>query len=120
MIKGIGCDIVEIARIEKQIDEFGGKFLKRIYTQQEIDNAPENYQKKIAYFAKRFAGKEAAAKALGTGIGESIAFNEIEILNDYKGSPTLRISKFQDIQFHVSLSDEIEYAIAYVICAVNK
>ena len=118
MIKGIGCDIVKISRIEEQIAEFGDKFLNRIYTKNEIANSPDNPHKRIAYFAKRFAGKEAVSKALGTGIGSTVAFTDIEILNNSNGAPIAKIDGFENLSIYISLSDEAEYAMSY--CVISK
>jgi len=118
VIQGIGCDIVKIERIAKQISDYGDKFLNRIYTANEIANAPENPEKRIAYFAKRFAGKEAISKALGTGIGKTVAFIDIEILNDGNGAPIATIKNHGNILIHISLSDEAEYALGY--CIITK
>lgn len=118
MIQGIGCDIINIVRIKAVIDKFGDRFLNRIYTANEINYASTlNNNKKISYLAKRFAAKEAIAKALGTGISKEISFNDIEILNDLKRSPVvkIRLKKYQHLKFMLSLADEKEFAIAYAI-----
>jgi holo-[acyl-carrier protein] synthase len=82
-----GIDLIEIGRIQKALDRYGTRFLKRVYTEAEIqqarDSAPE--------LAARFAAKEAASKALGTGIGP-IAWVEIETINKPSGKPILRLS----------------------------
>ncbi|MCL4162653.1 UNVERIFIED_CONTAM: hypothetical protein GTU68_005084 [Idotea baltica] len=118
MIQGIGCDIVKISRIAEQISEYGDKFLNRIYTANEIANAPEHPKKRVAYFAKRFAGKEAISKALGTGIGKTVAFIDIEILNKSTGAPVATIANHADIMTYISLSDENEFALGY--CVITK
>jgi holo-[acyl-carrier protein] synthase len=117
MIYGIGCDIVEIARIEKLHSDSGEKFLNKIFTKKEIELAPNDTEQKIAYLAKRFAAKEAFSKALGTGIGDEISFKEIEILNDKKGKPYINIlsEKHQNFKINLSLSDEKMYAAAFVV-----
>ena len=116
MIIGIGCDIVKVDRIKKLIDRFSNKFLHRIFTSNEIANAPQNKDKAINYYAKRFAAKEAFSKALGTGIGE-IQFNEIEISNDGKGKPIIIIlhGAFLFSNVHLSLADEKDVALAFVV-----
>ncbi len=115
VILGIGVDIIEVKRIKAIIAKHGNKFIKRIFTAQEQANAPKLAAQQVAYYAKRFAAKEAFAKALGGGIGEAIAFTDIEILKDSKGKPIIThpISKVQ--RYHISLADTQENAIAYVI-----
>jgi holo-[acyl-carrier protein] synthase len=117
MIFGIGSDIVEIERIKNSIIKNGEKFLNRIFTSEELKLAPklinENY---YAYFAKRFAGKEAFSKALKTGIGSNISFQDIEILKEDSGAPTIKILKPNfHFNIHISLTDESDYALAFVI-----
>lgn len=115
MILGVGCDIVEIKRIEAAITKHSDKFLKKNFTDAEILNAPKLQKLKTAFFAKRFAGKEAVAKALGSGIGEVVEFKDIEILNEESGKPIVKCSKFTNLKFHISLSDEKKHAMAFVI-----
>lgn len=118
MIYGIGCDIIEIARLQKLVEKFGNRFLKRIYTPAEIMNAPKIQQPNyFAYLAKRYAAKEAYSKALGTGIGQIIKFKNIEVLNDQRGSPYFNNPSVLDFsnRVHLTLSDEKNFAIAYVI-----
>ena len=117
MIIGIGCDIINIARIKTAYDKYGIKFLQRSFTKLEIENAPSNMNNQIAYYAKRFAAKEAYSKALGTGIGRAISFLDIEVKNYSSGKPYIVIlNKIFDEQIiHLSLSDEQDNAIAYVV-----
>ena len=117
MIVGIGCDIVDISRIDKLLQSKGDQFLKKVCTKHEIESAPLNSLLKISYFAKRFAAKEAFSKALGTGIGSEIAFNEIEVRNDESGKPFFHFStdKYSDLNIQLSLSDEKSQALAFVI-----
>ncbi|MFC0180421.1 holo-ACP synthase [Thorsellia kenyensis] len=121
-IFGIGSDIVEISRIKKTYDRFGDKFAKRILT----DNEWQIYQThadKIRFLAKRFAVKEAAAKALGLGIRNGLAFNQFGTVNDEFGKPSLQLFKTAQMlseqlgitTSHLTLSDEINYSIAFVI-----
>ncbi|MCE2992197.1 MAG: holo-ACP synthase [Candidatus Jidaibacter sp.] len=119
MIVGIGCDIVKVARIQQLIERFGSKFLHRICTDLEIEASKklaveQNYYR---YFAKRFAAKEALAKALGTGIGEFVSFLDIEIQNLPNGKPVVKLNCVNSDAFkvHLSLADEDDFAIAYVM-----
>lgn len=119
MIYGIGCDIIKIDRIQRLVDNYGAKFLNRTFTPKEIELAGRinNPDKIYNYYAKRFAAKEAISKALGIGIGEKLAFLDIEITNDSNGKPICHIlvGEFQHHTIHLSLADEAEYAIAYCI-----
>ena len=83
-IFGIGADIVSIVRIKKSIKNH--RFKERIYSQKELKQS--NFSKdKIGYFSKRFAAKEAFAKALGTGFRNNLNFKDIEVINDKLGKP---------------------------------
>jgi len=117
MIVGIGCDIVDISRIERLMQDKGDQFIKRVFTKFEIESAPSNEPLKTAYFAKRFAAKEAFSKAVGTGIGSEIAYNEIEVQNDEAGKPFFHFttSKYSRLNIQLSLSDEKNQAIAFVV-----
>ena len=114
MIIGIGCDIVDIRRIEKLIEKYQNKFLERVFTQDEIKLAGNI--KNYSYFAKRFAAKEAYAKATGNGVGGRIRFKTIEIFNDEKRCPFFNQHPLMDkeVKALVSISDETPYAISYV------
>jgi holo-[acyl-carrier protein] synthase len=93
MIVGIGMDITEIDRIRELLDRPAGeRFLKRVLTPAERAAAGKRQHRLAEYAAGRFAAKESAAKALGTGIGAVVGFQDIEILQDDKGRPACRIS----------------------------
>lgn len=127
MIIGTGLDIVNINRIEKIIQQYNDKFIKRIYTIREIEKSKTlNYKSKINYFAKRFAAKEAFSKACGVGIGRGFNFNEIEIINNNIGKPLISINQkiidfirenyhCNKFQIHLTLTDERDLSIANVI-----
>ena len=114
MISGIGCDIVKINRIQQILERMGTRFKNRIFTTTEIAKAPSNYVMEARYYAKRFAAKEALAKAMGLGIGD-IAFKDIEITNNELGAPKISCKKIMNQSLHLSISDEEEFAIAYVV-----
>ena len=83
---GIGIDVVEVARIEESVVEFGDRFLERIFTEKEQEYCRK--QKRSAlHFAARFAAKEALSKAFGTGIGQHIGWLDLEILRKASGEP---------------------------------
>jgi holo-[acyl-carrier protein] synthase len=117
-ILGIGCDFIEISRIDKLIKKFGDHFIYRIFTDLEISTSCSfNESRKLQYFAKRFAAKEAFAKATGFGIGKMVGFKDINVINDAFGKPFIESDYLTDrnLQAHLSLSDDGQYALAYVI-----
>ena len=94
-IFGIGTDIVNIKRMEKSLNKYGNNFKKRIFSKNEI-NYCENKKNPSSFYAKRFAAKEAFSKALGTGIKGNIIFKNIEILNNKKGKPSIKLKGYVD------------------------
>ncbi|MDR3131984.1 MAG: holo-[acyl-carrier-protein] synthase [Rickettsiales bacterium] len=120
MIRGIGTDIVYIPRVLKILQKYGEKFLNKVYTEQEIEISRKynSQEMRVKYFAKRFAAKEAFVKALGSGFSQGITMKDIEIYNDIRGKPHLAIGKdsiSKDNIIHLSLSDEGDYATAFVV-----
>lgn len=121
-VYGIGTDMVQISRISDLFAKYGERFTKRILSQPE-QAAFKQHNEAIAYLAKRFAGKEAVAKALGTGIGSHLAFTQISITNQANGKPIVTLLGEAESYFQlkgvgeimISLSDEREYALAFVI-----
>ncbi|MGP1959211.1 MAG: holo-ACP synthase [Arsenophonus sp. NC-CH8-MAG3] len=121
-IIGLGTDLVEIVRIEQIIKYLEERLAKRILSVQEWRQY-KNHSHPVHFLAKRFAVKEAAAKALGTGIRNGLAFNQFEVFNDELGKPGLNLLGQAKIladslgvqHIHVSLSDEQNYACAAVI-----
>ena len=125
-IFGIGTDIVSIDRINRSLKN--KNFLKRIFNEKEILKCKKVYNQ-YNCFAKRFAAKEAFSKALGTGISNGINFNEIIILNDKSGKPYInlkgvtekkikKIFRKKKTKISLSLSDEKDYAVAFVTISV--
>lgn len=86
-ILGIGVDLVDVARIARLQEKHGSHFLRRVFTENEIAACAGRAER----LAARFAAKEAVAKAFGTGIGEAMAFAEIEVLNEPSGQPRIRL-----------------------------
>ncbi|MCQ8233519.1 holo-ACP synthase [Pectobacterium carotovorum] len=121
-ILGLGTDIVEIARIDAVIERSGERLARRILTDAEWTHY-QQHQQPVRFLAKRFAVKEAAAKAFGTGIRNGLAFNQFEVFNDELGKPYLRFfAKAAELaeqmgvrHVHVTLADERRYACATVI-----
>ena len=122
MIYGIGTDIVRIQRMADNLGRYGERFAARILTEQEMAVFRESAQQ-APFLAKRFAAKEAAAKAVGTGFRGGLSLRDIGVDNDALGKPVLAFSAHarEVLQnrgvghTHLSLSDESEYAIAYVV-----
>ena len=122
MIFGIGTDIVDIRRINEM--KSLQTFAKKILSDKELTFYNQiRKEKKVMYLSKQFAAKEAFSKAVGTGISGKVNFRAISILRDSNGKPFFDfddalkklLSDLGIIQSHVSLSDERDYAIAYVI-----
>ena len=122
-IVGIGVDIIENKRIKNSLKNL--KFKKRIYSTKEIAQSSLS-KNKVGFFSKRFAAKEAFAKALGTGFRDNLNFKDIEIVNDKKGKPyylkSKKISKIIHKNFNIkkyncflSISDEKDYSTAFTI-----
>lgn len=122
MIKGIGTDIVKLIRVEQSIERFGEGFARRILHTSELARF-QSHAQPVAYLAKRFAAKEALVKAFGTGFRDGIALSDIEVINDVQGKPEIvlhgRTRQFFDdnamTSLHLTLSDEHDYAIAFVV-----
>lgn len=123
MIIGVGTDLVDIARIAQSIDRLGERFIDRILTTDEKQRWSEigNLDQANAYVAKRFAAKEAAVKALGTGIGLGVSFQHFSVSNLSTGQPVLTVdasilARYDfPLAWHLSLTDEKAYAQAFVI-----
>ena len=117
MIIGIGCDLVNVLRIKKLIIRLQYRFLKKIYTPLEIRLAPVQQELLFFYYyAKRFAAKEAYAKATGYGIGQYVAFHSLQILNNDQGKPYFYQHPFiaKNINTYLALSDDYPYVVSYV------
>lgn len=122
MIFGIGTDIVEVARIEDSLARFGDAFAQRILNEREW-LAFSQSQTQARFLAKRFAAKEAFAKALGTGLRAPATFQNIEVTHDDMGKPMLDLAPElqavldrQGIRYaHLSVSDEKALAAAFVV-----
>ncbi|MBB3304534.1 MULTISPECIES: holo-ACP synthase [unclassified Enterobacter] len=121
-ILGLGSDIVEIERIAGVIERSGDRLARRVLSEAEWQQY-QAHQQPVRFLAKRFAVKEAAAKAFGTGIRGGLAFNQFEVYNDALGKPGLRffeqakvIASQLGVKYvHVTLADERHYACATVI-----
>ncbi|MBV2194252.1 MAG: holo-ACP synthase [Azonexus sp.] len=121
MIFGIGTDIVAVTRLRAMWERHGDRAVERILAPQEIPDFA-GATDKGRFLAKRFAAKEAFSKALGTGVRPPATLSAIAILHDHLGRPVLGFSpalhallEEKNLKAHLSISDEAEYAVAYVI-----
>lgn len=126
MIFGIGTDIVSIKRIEDSLFRFGDRFLHRILNETEVAEYAQTSQP-ARFLAKRFAVKEAFSKAFGTGIGAEVGWHDVAVTHDARGKPliatshalTERLNQHTISSSHVSISDELEHAIAFIILEIT-
>ncbi|WP_142416341.1 holo-ACP synthase [Bartonella massiliensis] len=126
MIVGLGNDLVDIRRIEKMLVRYGERFIQRIFTDIER-NRSESLKKKSSSYAKRFAAKEACAKALGTGIACGINWKDMGVVNLPSGKPIMQLTNraqmqlqkllppHHDVVIHLSITDDFPWAQAFVI-----
>ena len=129
-IFGIGTDIVNIKRMDRSLKKYGFNFKNKIFSKKEIIYC-ERKKNSSAFYAKRFAAKEAFSKALGTGIRKGVNLKNIEISNNIHGKPFILLKgsvanylkkkvKTKKYDIHLSLSDDIPWAQATVIISYNK
>jgi holo-[acyl-carrier protein] synthase len=126
MIIGIGSDLVDIRRIERTIERHGTRFLDRIFTETERARA-ERRANRVETYAKRFAAKEACAKALGTGLRRGVFWRDMGVVNLPSGRPTMRLTggalrRLRELipdgceaQIDVTITDEGPMAQAFVV-----
>ena len=122
MIYGIGTDVVEVIRIKESLDKFGDKLARKILTEEEMI-AYHSSSLKENFLAKRFAAKEAFSKALGTGLRGSVNLQAISITHNNMGKPSFEFNKQVQnilsnrkiIYQHLSISDEKNIAVAFVV-----
>jgi holo-[acyl-carrier protein] synthase len=126
VIYGIGTDIVRIQRIDKNLQRYGDRFASRILSDDEFEGFQAS-ARKAHFLAKRFAAKEAAAKALGTGFRGGLSLRDVSVTHDELGKPMLDFSPKGREQLkarsiggtHLSISDEHDYALAFVTFEVT-
>jgi holo-[acyl-carrier protein] synthase len=126
MIVGAGSDLCDIRRIQQSLDRFGERFTNRVYTETERARS-ERKTDRAGSYAKRFAAKEACAKALGTGIKRGVFWRDMGVVNLRSGQPTMALTggaaeRLAELvpagmtaRIHLSLTDEHPYAQAFVI-----
>ena len=126
MILGIGSDLIDIRRIERTLERFGDRFTHRCFT--EVERAKSDRRRmRAASYAKRYAAKEATAKALGTGLGQGVYWRDLGVVNLPSGAPTMRLTNGaarrlaaltppgREVQVHLTITDEPPLAQAFVI-----
>lgn len=123
MIVGTGVDIVKVQRIELSLDRWGDNFASKILTDEEMDKYHNRKSGRAGYLARQFAAKEAVSKALGTGMGAGIHFSQIAVGRLSTGAPVISLSghakerseKLGIVYWHISISDEKEFAVAFAV-----
>ena len=126
-IIGIGSDLCNIERIEKSLDRFGERFVRRVFTEAERDKAEGRPHGRAGTYAKRFAAKEAFSKAVGTGFKRGVFMKDIGVVNLASGAPTLALTggarlRLDEMtpdghaaQIHLTMTDDHPFAQAFVI-----
>lgn len=131
MIIGLGSDMMDIRRIEKTLERYGEKFAERCFT--DIEKTKSDRRKnRAASYAKRFAAKEACAKALGTGIAQGVFWRDMGVVNLPSGKPTMELTggalaqvikmlpDDHDANIHLTITDDFPWAQAFVIIEAIK
>ncbi|MBB4065604.1 holo-ACP synthase [Gellertiella hungarica] len=126
MIIGIGSDLADIRRVENSLARFGERFTQRCFT--DVERAKSDGRKnRAASYAKRFAAKEACAKALGTGIAQGVFWRDMGVVNLPSGKPTMKLTngaaerleamlpEGHRAVIHLTITDDFPYAQAFVI-----
>ena len=131
MIIGLGNDIIDIRRVERTIERYGERFLSRIFTETERLKS-EHRAGRAASYAKRFAAKEACAKALGTGFRHGVFWRDMGVVNLPSGRPTLQLTggasrvlqrltpEGHEMRIDLSITDDFQTAQAIVIISAVK
>ena len=132
MIIGIGSDLCNIERIERSLERWGDKFLRRVFTDVERAKAESRPHTRAGTLAKRFAAKEAFSKAVGTGFKRGVFMKDIGVVNAPSGAPTLALTggakarldalapEGHAIDIHLTMSDDHPWAQAFVILQARK
>ena len=126
MIIGLGSDLIDIRRIERSLERYGGRFTERVFT--EIEQAKSDRRRnRAASYAKRFAAKEACSKALGTGLSNGVYWRDMGVVNDRFGKPTMKLTNGAakrlaemmpngyEPHIHVTITDDHPLAQAFVV-----
>jgi holo-[acyl-carrier protein] synthase len=131
MILGLGNDIIDIRRVERTIERYGDRFLSRVFTDIERRKS-DGRAARAASYAKRFAAKEACAKALGTGFRQGVFWRDMGVVNLPSGRPTLELTggalqalaeitpEGHDIRIDLTITDDFPLAQAIVIISAFR
>ena len=131
MIVGVGADLCDIRRIEESLRRFGDRFVRRCFTDVEQARS-ERRADRAASYAKRFAAKEACAKALGTGMRQGVAWRDMGVVNLPSGAPTLRLTgaaaarlaaltpEGREPLIHLTITDDHPLAQAFVVIEARR
>lgn len=126
MIVGIGSDLIDIRRVEKTLERYGERFIGRVFTAAERRKS-EGRRLRAASYAKRFAAKEACAKALGTGMRSGVFWRDMGVINLRSGKPTMALTGGAAARLkvmvpegmapliHLTITDEWPFALAFVV-----
>ncbi|MCI5045792.1 MAG: holo-ACP synthase [Aquisalinus sp.] len=126
MILGIGNDLIDIRRIENSLERFGERFVNRVFTEIEQQKSDKRLNRAASY-AKRFAAKEACAKALGTGLSRGVFWRDMGVVNLPGGKPTMQLQggalarldtltpEGMEAEIHLTITDDFPLAQAFVI-----
>jgi holo-[acyl-carrier protein] synthase len=126
LIIGIGADLADIRRIERTLERFGERFINRVFTDVERAKSERRHER-VASYAKRWAAKEACAKALGTGLRMGVAWREMGVVNLHSGQPTMQVTGGAAVRLdalmppglkprvHVTITDDHPWAQAFVV-----
>lgn len=126
MIIGIGSDLIDIRRVEKTLERHGPRFIARVFTEIEKEKS-ERRRERAASYAKRFAAKEACAKALGTGMSRGVFWRDLGVVNLPGGKPTMRLTGGAALRLaamvpegleafvHLTITDDYPLAQAFVV-----
>lgn len=119
-IIGIGTDITDVARIKRAYEDYGERFLKRVFTPTEVEYCERFGSTKFLHYAARFAAKEAFSKAIGTGIRDGFTLHSVGIRNEASGKPVVELhgvmlERWGAYVVHVSLSHTAEVALAVIV-----
>jgi len=132
VIIGLGSDLCNIERIQASLDRFGERFIDRVFTDIERAKAERRTMTRAGTYAKRFAAKEAFAKAVGTGFNQGVFMKDIGVVNLPSGAPTLALAggakakldaltpPGHAVDIHVTLTDDHPWAQAFVILYARK
>ncbi|WP_274424261.1 holo-ACP synthase [Chelativorans sp. YIM 93263] len=126
MIIGLGSDLIDIRRVARTLERYGTRFTNRVFT--EIEQAKSDRRReRAASYAKRFAAKEACAKALGTGLSRGVFWRDMGVVNEPGGKPTMKLTggaaqrlkamapEGHEVRIHLTITDDFPLAQAFVI-----